>query len=289
MTTDGMTTIAKGDGSGIVDPARHVVRDAAAWQALWSAHAGAGATPPQVDFASGMVAAAFAGERPAPGYAIEIVGARRDGSSLALNVNEVQPPRGMIGAQMIVTPFHIVTLPRYDGEVRFTDASGATVRQSSSDESTVRQFANEEATVRHSPPTGVDRAFVRAAAAAASPSSTGLEPNFAAALAYLAGPFSGILILLVERESEFVRFHAWQAILGLGGLGVLSAGTLVASFLTLLLSPVAFTLMYRLSELLAIVWLVAWIVCLIKAFSGSRWHMPVAGRYAERLATDRHE
>jgi uncharacterized membrane protein len=49
-----------------------------------------------------------------------------------------------------------------------------------------------------------------------------------------------------------------------------------------------FTVMYRLSEVLAIVWVVAWVVCLIKAFGGSRWHMPVAGRYAERLATDRH-
>ena len=94
--------------------------------------------------------------------------------------------------------------------------------------------------------------------------------------------------LLVERSNGFVRFHAWQAILGLGGLGLLSAATLIFSFLTLLLSPVAFTLMYRLSEVLAIVWVLAWVVCLIKAFAGSRWHMPVAGRYAERLATDKH-
>jgi len=59
---------------------------------------------------------------------------------------------------------------------------------------------------------------------------------------------------------------------------------LVFSFLTLLLSPVAFTVMYRFSELLAIGWVAAWVVCLIKAFGGARWHMPIAGRYAERLA-----
>ncbi len=90
----------------------------------------------------------------------------------------------------------------------------------------------------------------------------------------------------MERANGFVRFHAWQAILGLGGLGLLSAGALCFPFLTLLLSPFAFTLMYRLSEIFAIVWVVAWIVCLIKAMSGVRWHMPVAGRYAERLATE---
>jgi uncharacterized membrane protein len=277
MMADGITTLAKGDSSDILDPARHVVRDPAAWAALWASHA-PGSEPPHVDFATEMVVAAFAGERPTPGHAIEIVGARRESAALAINVSDVQPPRGMIAAQIIVTPFHIVTLPRYDGDVRFTDASGAPFRQPHGDDDTVRQ-----------PPTpDVDRIFVRAAADAAAPSSTGLEPNLAAALSYLAGPFSGILILLVERSNGFVRFHAWQSLLGLGGLGLLSAGTLIVSFLTLLLSPVAFTVMYRLSEVLAIVWVLTWVLCLMKAFGGSRWQMPVAGRYAERLATDRH-
>lgn len=275
---DTITTLAKGDSSEIVDSARHVVRDSASWQALWSSHAGPDSEPPAVDFATQMVVAAFAGERPTPGHGIEIVGARRESSSLAITVNEVQPSRGMIAAQMIVTPFHIVMLPRYEGEVRFTDTNGARFRQSYTEDDTVRQPPTDE----------VDRVFVRAAADAAAPSSTGLEPNLAAALSYLAGPFSGILILLVERNNGFVRFHAWQSILGLGGLGLLSAGTLIFSFLTLLLSPVAFTVMYRFSEVLAIVWILTWVVCLIKAFGGSRWHMPVAGRYAERLATDPH-
>ena len=278
MMADGITTLAKGNNSQIVDPARHVVRNWSAWAALWDSHAGAGSQTPRVDFAKEMVVAAFAGERPAPGHGIEIVGARRESASLAVTVSEVQPPRGMIAAQIIVTPFHIVTLPRYEGEIRFTDVSGSPFRQPSVDDDTVRQPPAPE----------VDRRFVRAAADAAAPSSTGLEPNFAAALAYLAGPFSGILILLVERSNGFVRFHAWQSLLGLGALGLLSAGTLIFSFLTLLLSPVAFTVMYRLSEVLAIVWVLAWVLCLIKAFGGSRWQMPLAGRYAERLATDRH-
>jgi uncharacterized membrane protein len=273
MTADAISTLAQGDSSEIVDAARHVIRDASAWQALWSAHAGPGAQCPDVDFATRMVVVAFAGERPTPGYAIEIAGVRRESSSLTVIVNEVAPPRGAVAAQIIVTPFHIATLPRYDGDVRFTDASGAPFQSYS------------DAAVRQHPTPDVDRLFVRAAADSAAPSSTGLEPNFAAALSYLAGPFSGILILLVERSNGFVRFHAWQSILGLGGLGLLSAGTLVFSFLTLLLSPVAFTVMYRLSEVLAIGWVLVWVVCLIKAFGGARWRMPLAGRYAERLAT----
>jgi uncharacterized membrane protein len=118
-----------------------------------------------------------------------------------------------------------------------------------------------------------------------APSSTGLDPNFAAALAYLAGPFSGILILMVERANEYVRFHAWQSVVGLGGLGLLSAGLLVLSFLTLLLSPMVFTLLFWLARLLGILWVALWMICLVKAFTGNRWMMPVAGRHAERLAT----
>ena len=142
-----------------------------------------------------------------------------------------------------------MTMPRYDGEVRFTDAAGSPFRG---------PIANASAPA--SPSTSaVASARSQATASAEPPSSTGLEPNLAAALAYLAGPFSGILILLVERANNFVRFHAWQSIIGLGGLGILSAGTLVFSFLTLLLSPVAFTMMYRLSEIMAIVWVVVWL------------------------------
>jgi uncharacterized membrane protein len=118
----------------------------------------------------------------------------------------------------------------------------------------------------------------------ANSSSTGLDPNLAAALAYLSGPFSGIIILLVERVNDYVRFHAWQSIIGLGGLALLAVAMLLFSFATLLISPLVFTVMYRFSAVLAILWVVVWGVCLVKAFTGSRWEMPVVGRYAGKLA-----
>ena len=267
--TPTVTTIAKGDGSGIVEPRRIVVRDAIEWRALWAAHAGPAEPAPHVDFAADMVAAVFAGERPTPGYEIEIGDAHREGGALAIVVNEVPPPRGLMAAQVIVSPFHIVRLSRHEGEVRFTEAANTPGRADAS------TFPQESVPQPQMP-------------SANATSSTGLDPNLAAALAYLAGPFSGVLILLVERANGFVRFHAWQSIIGLGGLGLLSATTLVLSFLTLLLSPFVFTVMYRFSELVAIVWIVAWIACLVKAFTGKRWEMPVAGRYAARLAT-RHQ
>jgi len=115
-------------------------------------------------------------------------------------------------------------------------------------------------------------------------SSTGLEPQFAAALAYLAGPFSGLILLLAERTNRFVRFHAWQAIVGLGGLGVLAVGLLLGAFLGLFLSPSMFTVLYVLAGITAVVWLAVWALCLVKSFGGSALRLPFAGRYAERKA-----
>lgn len=274
--SEAMTTLAQGDASGILDAERTIIRDPETWQALWSAHAGADAPAPYVDFSTRMVAAAFAGERPMPGYALEIFEPRREGPSLVVTVNEVQPPRGMAAAQIIVTPFHIVTMPRFDGDIRFTDTAGHPFRGADAVAQPSRAASASPDAAARAPQVPRD--------SSAAPSATGLEPNLAAALAYLAGPFSGVLILLVERTNSFVRFHAWQSVIGLGGLGILTAGTLVVSFLMLLVSPVAFTVMYRLSEILAIVWLIAWLICLIKAFGGTRWSMPVAGHYAGRLA-----
>ena len=116
------------------------------------------------------------------------------------------------------------------------------------------------------------------------PSSTGLDPNVAAALAYLAGPFSGMLLLLVERSSRYVRFHAIQSILGLGGLWVLAATLGLLAVLTVFVSATGFALLLYAAWATGGVWIVVWIVCLVKAFTGRLWKMPIAGRYAERWA-----
>jgi uncharacterized membrane protein len=115
-------------------------------------------------------------------------------------------------------------------------------------------------------------------------SSTGLEPQFAGALAYLAGPFSGVIILLAERTNRFVRFHAWQSIIGLGGLGTIAVALLVSAFLGLFVSPGMFGTLYVSAGIAAVLWVVAWGVCLVRAFGGAAWKLPLAGKYAERRA-----
>ena len=113
-------------------------------------------------------------------------------------------------------------------------------------------------------------------------SATGLDPNVAAALAYLAGPFSGLLLLLVEKNNAYVRFHATQSILALGGLWLLAAGLGVLAVLTVFVSATGFGLLMYAAWATGGVWIIVWIICLVKAFTGDRWKMPIVGRYAER-------
>jgi uncharacterized membrane protein len=116
-------------------------------------------------------------------------------------------------------------------------------------------------------------------------SSTGLDPKTASALAYLAGPFSGVLILWVETAHRGVRFHAWQSIVGLGGLGLAVLACYVAAAAALLVSATLVSVLLIAANVIWAVLIVAWAVCLWKALSGERWKLPLAGRYAERFAT----
>lgn len=116
-------------------------------------------------------------------------------------------------------------------------------------------------------------------------SSTGLDPRTASALAYLAGPFSGALILWVERTNAFVRFHAWQSVVGLGGLALAVLAAYVIAGMMIFVSASAVIVMFAVASVIGVVLLIVWLLCLWKAISGERWKLPLAGEYAERLAT----
>lgn len=50
----------------------------------------------------------------------------------------------------------------------------------------------------------------------------GFSENAEGALAYLLGPFSGILFLIIEYKNQFVKFHALQSILFFGAAAFLN-------------------------------------------------------------------
>jgi len=284
-------TIAKGDGSRLVEPRRFVVRDPQAFAAVWAAHAGPDTPVPPVDFRTRMVVAVFAGQRPTPGFEVDITGTRRDGAALVVIVDEKGPPPSVVSAQILVSPFHVVTLPRENGEIRFNTADpighGTIVFKPSPHESPAPGTAPMEQA-------GLKREVERISATHVgahddwleeSASSTGLPPQVAASLAYLAGPFSGVLLLATETTSRFVRFHAWQAVLALGLLGTAAVAFLLLAFAMLIVSATVFWVILWLAASTGVAWVAVWAICLVQAFKGRVWKLPLAGDYAERRAT----
>lgn len=124
-------------------------------------------------------------------------------------------------------------------------------------------------------------------------SSTGLDENVAALLSYVFTWLSGLIFFLMEKESRLVRFHAMQAIL-LGGsalvIGIvlwvawvilLIIVTQVSDVLTMLLNLVFMLLMAA----FYIGLLIAWIMCMIKAYGKQYFKLPVIGNMAEKFST----
>jgi uncharacterized membrane protein len=101
-------------------------------------------------------------------------------------------------------------------------------------------------------------------------SSTGMDENVAGLLTYVFGLVTGILFLIIEKESKFVRFHAFQSILISAVFIILNMVLgfipIIGWLISLLLSPVFFIL---------------WLVLLYQAYQGKWFKLPVIGDFAE--------
>lgn len=115
-------------------------------------------------------------------------------------------------------------------------------------------------------------------------SSTGLSPDVAAALSYLAWWVSGLFFLLIERDSRFVRFHAAQALVGFGAIWLLGFLLWVVAFLSVFASATLFTVLLYLAYAVWAAGIVAWVLCVLKAWQGDEFELPLVGPYARRLS-----
>jgi hypothetical protein len=110
-------SIAQGHDSRITSSREAVVRSARQWQTLWTEHSGSPA--PDVALSESLVVAVFLGSRPTAGYAVEIVRVRRETDATVVEYRERTPPPGALVAQMLTSPFHVVSIPRDTSPVRF--------------------------------------------------------------------------------------------------------------------------------------------------------------------------
>ncbi len=97
-------------------------------------------------------------------------------------------------------------------------------------------------------------------------SSTGLDENVAAFFCYLLGFITGIVFLVVEKESRFVKFHAKQSTI---------------TFLGLFVVMIVFGWIPVLSALIFVFSLILWLFLMVKALRGEKYMLPVVGKLAE--------
>jgi uncharacterized membrane protein len=106
-------------------------------------------------------------------------------------------------------------------------------------------------------------------------SSTGLDANLAGLLAYVAGFITGVVFLVLEKDSKFVRFHAMQSVMTFIGLFIVNIAFTIVGFIPffgwiislfgLFLIPLGFIL---------------WIVLMLKAYQGEWFKLPIVGDMA---------
>ena len=122
-------------------------------------------------------------------------------------------------------------------------------------------------------------------------SSTGLDENIAALLTYVVGWVSGLVFFLIEKDSKLVRFHAMQSILFSVLVGVVCfvgwIVTLVFVVVAAQLADVMGTLVGLIATLIWVVigaaLLIALIMCLVRAYQGKFFKLPVIGDLAEKI------
>ncbi|QGR00186.1 hypothetical protein EHS13_20870 [Paenibacillus psychroresistens] len=100
-----------------------------------------------------------------------------------------------------------------------------------------------------------------------------MDENVAALVTYVFGLVTGIIFLVIEKESKFVRFHAFQSILISAVYIILNMVLgflpIIGWLLTLLLAPIFFIL---------------WLFLLYQAYQGNLFKLPVIGDFAEEQA-----
>jgi len=99
----------------------------------------------------------------------------------------------------------------------------------------------------------------------------GIDENIEALLCYIVGWITGIIFLFVEKDNEFVRFHAMQSLVTFAGLFIIGILAPIIPILGAIISLIMFPL-----------GIVLWLLLMYKAYKGERYKLPYVGDFSER-------
>ncbi len=120
-------------------------------------------------------------------------------------------------------------------------------------------------------------------------SAIGLDGNIAALIGYPIGILALVLIF-IEKENKFVRFHALQSVLWSVGLTIaFIVLMIVGSIIGIVVAMASSTLAYLVWGIFALLYLVAIVAMFggiiygaIKAYGGEMTKLPIVGNMAEK-------
>jgi uncharacterized membrane protein len=122
-------------------------------------------------------------------------------------------------------------------------------------------------------------------------SAIGLDGNIASALGYPIGLIA-IILLFMEKENRFVRFHAFQSVLWIVAYIASIIVLVVFGVIIAIVGQASSGLATILGLLLTLLWLglfLAWlggmIFAAVKAYGGTEFKLPIVGNFAAKFAS----
>ncbi|MDK2835171.1 MAG: hypothetical protein PWP63_2258 [Methanolobus sp.] len=104
-----------------------------------------------------------------------------------------------------------------------------------------------------------------------SDTKIGLAENISGVVAYFLGFITGIVLLVIEKENKFVRFHAAQSTVVFGALFIIS---IILGFIPIIGRLIAL--------FLPIIGLVLWLYLMFMAYKGNLYRLPVLADFADK-------
>ena len=116
----------------------------------------------------------------------------------------------------------------------------------------------------------------------------GLEPNVAGLLCYMLcciGFVFSIVVIIVEKQSRFVRFHAFQSLLVHGVAFVIVIAVQVAAIVASMVAGLLGTLFSLLALVVGVGLLALNVLLMIKAYNNEEYALPTLGELARKWAS----
>ena len=115
----------------------------------------------------------------------------------------------------------------------------------------------------------------------------GIGERIEGALCYVLWFISGIIILIIEKDNKFVRFHALQSIATFLPLYIIvSQIEKIISMPTMVFQMNVFGMLIYM-VLLSVLWTligILWLLLIYKTTKGEKYKLPIVGRIAEKYA-----